>query len=123
MPDTKSDEPKDFKAIMLSSTFNDLKEHRARVIEAIQKLGYAPRVMEFSGAQAEADVIDTSLAMVRDAFAYVCVISHRYGQTPVDPERNPDRLSLTELEFNEAARLGRRILLFIMSDELSLIHI
>lgn len=117
MPDTKSDEPKDFKAIMLSSTFNDLKEHRARVIEAIQKLGYAPRVMEFSGAQAEADVIDTSLAMVRDAFAYVCVISHRYGQILVDPERNPDRLSLTELEFNEAARLGRRILLFIMSDE------
>ncbi|WP_338695366.1 tetratricopeptide repeat protein [Bradyrhizobium sp. 26S5] len=117
MPDTTPYLPKDFKAIMLSSTFTDLKEHRARAIQAIQKLGYMPRVMEFSGAQAEADVIDTSLAMVRDAVAYIGVISLKYGQTPVDPGRNPDQLSVTELEFNEAMRLGRPIVLFIMSDE------
>jgi len=40
-----------------------------------------------------------------------------YGQTPVDPDRNPDRLSITELEFNEAVRLGRPRLLFIMGDD------
>jgi hypothetical protein len=51
---------------MLSSTFTDLREHRQRAIEA-SKLGYMPGVMEHSGAQAEADVIDTSLQMVRDA--------------------------------------------------------
>ncbi len=110
-------EPKDYKAIMLSSTFTDLKEHRQRAIEVIQKLGYMPRVMEFSGAQAEADVIDTSLRMVRDAAAYDGVISLKYGQTPTDQDRNPNGLSVTELEFNEAVRLDRPIVLFIMGDE------
>ena len=38
---------------MLSSTFTDLKEHRQRAIEVIQHVGYLPRVMEYSGAQAE----------------------------------------------------------------------
>jgi tetratricopeptide (TPR) repeat protein len=110
-------EPKNYGAIMLSSTFTDLKEHRQRAIEVIQKLGYFPRVMEFSGAQAESDVIDVSLQMVRDAVAYVGVISLKYGQTPVDPVRNPKKLSVTELEFNEAMRLGRPIVLFIMGEE------
>jgi tetratricopeptide (TPR) repeat protein len=110
-------EPKTFRAIMLSSTFTDLKEHRARAIQAIQKLGYMARVMEHSGAQAEADVIDTSLTMVRDAIAYVAVLSHKYGQTPIDTVRNPNHLSITELEFNEAKRLNRPILLFIMGDD------
>ncbi len=45
------------------------------------------------------------------------MIGHKYGQTPHDPTRNPDRLSVTELEFNEARRLGRPILLFVMGDD------
>ena len=110
-------QPKDYKAIMLSSTFTDLKEHRQRAIEAISKLGYMPKVMEHSGAQAEANVIYTSLAMVRDAAAYIGVISLKYGQTPPDEKRNPNQLSVTELEFNEAMRLGRPIVLFIIGEE------
>jgi hypothetical protein len=42
------------------------------------------------------------------------VISHKYGQVPEDPKRNPDNLSLTELEFLAARDLGRPVLLFIM---------
>jgi Domain of unknown function (DUF4062) len=110
-------DPKNYKAIMLSSTFTDLREHRQRAIEAIVKFGYVPRVMEFSGARADADVIDTSLQMVRDAAAYVGIIGLKYGQTPSDGSRNPDELSVTELEFNEAMRLGKPIILFIMSDK------
>jgi tetratricopeptide (TPR) repeat protein len=110
-------EPKNFRAIMLSSTFTDLKQHRQKVIDAIGKLDYMPRVMEHSGARAAADVIESSLNMVRDSVAYFCIISLKYGQTPVDPVRNPKRLSITELEFNEAVRLGRPIILFIMGDE------
>jgi tetratricopeptide (TPR) repeat protein len=102
---------------MLSSTFTDLKEHRQKAIEAISKLGYLPKVMEHTGAGAGADVIESSLNMVRDSVAYVGVISLKYGQTPLDPDRNPNRLSITELEFNEAIRLNRPILLFIMGDE------
>lgn len=110
-------EPKNYRAIMLSSTFTDLKEHRQRAIEAISKLGYVPKVMEHTGAHAGSDVIESSLNMVRDSVAYVCVIGLKYGQAPFDADRNPDRLSITELEFNEAMRLGRPIVLFIMGHE------
>jgi hypothetical protein len=63
------------------------------------------------------DVIESSLQMVRDSAAYIGVISLKYGQTPECSIRNPDKLSITELEFNEAQRLGRPVLLFIMGDK------
>lgn len=102
---------------MVSSTFTDLREHRAKAIAAIIRAQFRPEMMEFSSANAKRDVIDTSLKMVRDAAAYVGVISHRYGQIPESADRNPHNLSLTELEFDEATKLGRPILLFIMSDD------
>jgi Domain of unknown function (DUF4062) len=114
-------EPKNYRAIMLSSTFTDLQEHRQQVRDVILKLGYKPEDMESHGAHAEGDVIESSLQMVRDSAAYVGIISHKYGQTPFDPELNPSGLSITELEFNEAMRLNRPILLFIMSDKHPLI--
>jgi Domain of unknown function (DUF4062) len=109
-------EPKSYPAIMVSSTFTDLEEHRRKVIEAIQRFGYRADVMEYGVPRADVDVIDSSLKMVRDSAAYVCVISLKYGQTPFCPQRNPDRLSITELEFNEAMRLERAILLFVMGE-------
>lgn len=108
------DEPKSYLGIMVSSTFSDLKEHRQKVIESIQKHGFKANVMEHDGARADVDVIDSSLNMVRDSAAYISVISRKYGQTPESPDRNADHLSLTELEFNIAMELGRPILLFIM---------
>jgi tetratricopeptide (TPR) repeat protein len=110
-------EPKLYRGIMVSSTFTDLEAHRSEVIEAIQRFGFFPNVMEYSGARSDADVIDASLRMVRDSVAYLCVIGHKYGQTPVDAERNPKGLSITELEFNEARRLGKPTLLFLMADD------
>jgi hypothetical protein len=62
-------------------------------------------------------MIQSSLSMVHDAAAYIGVISHRYGQIPEDQARNPTGLSITELEFNAAAELGRPILLFIMGEK------
>lgn len=61
-------------------------------------------------------MLDASLKKVRDAAAYVGIISHLYGQVP-ETELNPNRLSLTELEFREARRLNRPILIFIMGTE------
>ncbi len=104
-------EPKLYRAIMVSSTFTDLEAHRREVIDAIHRFGFHANVMEYSGARSDADVIDTSLRMVRESAAYLCVIGHKYGQAPVDADRNPDGLSITELEFNEARRLGRPIVL------------
>src|SRR5205085_352227 len=71
-------------------------------------------VMEHDDAKVSHDVIDSSLNMVRDSAAYVLLIGSRYGQTPKDAHRNPNDVSITELEFDEAQRLGRPTLLFVM---------
>ena len=101
---------------MVSSTFTDLQEHRAALIDSIHSHKLHANVMENDSARL-VDIIDSSLQMVRDSAAYIGVISLKYGQTPECPKRNPSQLSITELEFNEAQRLGRPILLYIMDDE------
>jgi hypothetical protein len=103
---------------MVSSTFTDLKEHRTALIEAINRQKLTDVAMENDTAKAFGDVIDSSLRMVQDGSAYIGVISRKYGQTESCLLRNPENLSLTELEFNEAQRLDRPILLFIMGDHL-----
>ncbi len=110
-----SHSPRLYHGVMISSTFTDLEHHRAALIQALKGEGLTDLAMENDSAKV-VDVIDSSLQMVRDASAYVALISHTYGQTPVCPDRNPQKLSITELEFNEAQRLDRPILLFIMDD-------
>jgi hypothetical protein len=94
-----------------------LKEHRAALIRALNEHGLHPKVMEYDSAKPVGDVIDSSLQMVRDSAAYILVISQKYGQTPECSTRNPNKLSITELEFNEAQQLNRPTLLYIMGDE------
>jgi hypothetical protein len=109
--------PRQYLGVMVSSTFWHLEQHRAKLMNAISGQGLHPVAMEQDAALPAGTVIDSSLAKVRDAAAYVGVISFRYGQVPEDDNLNPARLSLTELEFREARRLDRPILIFIMSSE------
>ena len=102
--------------VMVSSTFTDLQEHRAALIDSIHSHKLHANVMENDSARL-VDIIESSLQMVRDSAAYIGVISLKYGQMPECPKRNPGHLSITELEFNEAQRLGRPILLYVMDDD------
>lgn len=72
--------------------------------------------MELDSALPAGTVLDSSLRKVRDASAYVGIISHKYGTVP-DCDANPDELSLTHLEYREAVKLGRPILIFIMGED------
>ncbi len=117
MPNNISHPSRPVPQVMVSSTFLDLKDHRAAMIQAIRDHKLHANVMEHHGAKPGHDVVDSSLQMVRDSAAYILVISLKHGQTPECPDRNPDQLSITELEFNEAQRLERPILLFIMGDD------
>jgi tetratricopeptide (TPR) repeat protein len=109
--------PRQFLGVTVSSTFEDLKEHRAALMKAIHAHGMHALGMEDDGAKPGLDLIDSSLQFVREGSAYVGVLSHRYGKTPECEERNPQELSITELEFSEAQRLGRPIVLFLMADD------
>ncbi len=116
MPLGSSHRPRPVPQVMVSSTFTDLHEHRAALIDAIHAHKLHANAMENDAARL-VDVIESSLQMVRDSAAYIGVIGLKCGQTPESPTRNSDKLSITELEFNEAQRLGRPILLFIMGDD------
>lgn len=117
MPKNISNKPRSIPQVMVSSTFTDLVEHREALIRAIHKHKLHANVMEHDDARLHGDMIDSSLQMVRDSAAYLLIVSHKYGQTPVHAERNPGQVSITELEFDEAQRLGRPTLLFVMSDK------
>ncbi|MGW6934198.1 DUF4062 domain-containing protein [Lentzea sp. NPDC054927] len=105
--------PRQYPGVMVSSTFADLREHRAALMSAIQGQQLHAVAMESDSARL-ATVVESSLEKVRDAAAYIAIIGRRYGAVP-DGSANPDGLSLTHLEFREAVRLGRPILVFIMS--------
>jgi len=108
--------PRQYPGVMVSSTFNDLERHRAALVKAIEAREMHAVAME-QDAALPITVIDSSLGKVRAAAAYIGLISHRYGNVPNSAELNPDGLSLTELEFREARRLGRPMLIFIMGSE------
>ena len=116
MPSDTTHPPRAVPQIMISSTFTDLQEHRQALIATLHQNHLHANVMENDSAKL-LDVIDSSLEMVRESAAYIGVIGLKYGQTPKCPRRNPDELSITELEFAEAVRLERPILLFIMGQD------
>jgi hypothetical protein len=70
-------------SIFVSSTFADLLHHRQLVREAIGRLEYESRAMEFFGALPETPK-EECLRLVRSANAYVGIFAMRYGF--VDPE-------------------------------------
>ncbi|MFI7601507.1 DUF4062 domain-containing protein [Actinoplanes sp. NPDC049681] len=108
--------PRRYLGVVVSSTFRFLQQHRAVLIKAVEGQGLHAVAMEQDAALPATTVVDASLQKVRDAAAYVGIVSHRYGEIP-ESERNPERLSLTELEFREARRLDRPMLIFIMGDD------
>jgi hypothetical protein len=104
-------------SVMVSSTYTELADHRKAVREAMPGLRLLPVAMEYDAALPDADLIDASLSKVNGSDAYVGLISYRYGQRPECKTRNPDKLSLTELEFRRGVDREIPICMFIMHPE------
>jgi hypothetical protein len=98
--------------VYLSSTFKDLHEHRSCVAKVLAKAGYHVIRMEDYPARA----MHTKAACqsdVAECHIYLGIFAWRYGYIPDDD--NPERKSITELEY-EAAVPDKR-LLFLLKDE------
>jgi tetratricopeptide (TPR) repeat protein len=100
--------------VMLSSTFRDLKDHRKVVLDTMPSYDLLPVAMEYDAALPADSLISASLKKVEQSGAYVGIIGIRYGQIPDSPH-NPEKLSLTELEFRLAAKLDKPTCMFLMS--------
>ena len=102
------------RSIYVSSTFADLEDHRAALKLALEKADYAVACMEAYPAFDERP-LDKCLADVARADGYVLLVAHRYGHRP--EEGNPERKSITQLEYEEACRTGKRPLVFTIEPD------
>jgi hypothetical protein len=98
--------------IYLSSTYEDLKDYRGAVFETLRKAGHHVIGMEDYVATDQRP-IDECLLDVEKADLYVGLFAFRYGYVPPPHHKNPDGLSITELEFRHAEALKKPCLTFI----------
>src|ERR1035441_8065085 len=97
--------------VFIGSTFEDLQPHRGAVLESLHRLELAIVGMEYFGSQSEAPVV-TRLAAVARCHAYVGIFAMRYGS--IDPVHGK---SITQLEYEEAQRLGLPSLIYLLDEE------
>ena len=102
--------------IYLSSTYEDLKDYRRAVFEALRKIGHDVIAMEDYVATDQRPV-QKCLDDVANVDIIVGLFGFRYGYVPPPEHNNPEGLSITELELREAERLGKPCLPFVVSDE------
>lgn len=104
--------------IYLSSTYEDLKDYRRVLFEALRKSGYDVIAMEDYVASDQRPV-DKCLKDVERADLYVGLFAFRYGYVPPSHHNNPDSLSITELEFRHALARNKPCLTFVVDEHTS----
>jgi tetratricopeptide (TPR) repeat protein len=97
--------------VFLSSTYNDLIEHRRAAHDALEQLGLHVIWMESFGARPE-DSTKACLKEVEESDLFVGIYAHRYGYIPKD-----SAVSITEQEFDHAQKLSKPIFGFIVNEE------
>jgi hypothetical protein len=97
--------------VFLSSTYRDLVAHRKAVTDALERLGQQAGRMEVFGARPD-EPMQASLTEVDDCDVFVGVYAHRYGFIPAG-----SAVSITEAEFDCAARLKKPLFCFIVDDD------
>jgi hypothetical protein len=100
--------------VYVSSTYRDLREHRAAVDRALRRMGHDVIGMEQYVAEGGRP-LQRCLADVRLADVYVLILAWRYGYVPTTD--NPEALSITELEYRQAVANGKPILGFMLAPD------
>ena len=97
--------------IFVSSTFEDLRDHRTAVEHSLHRIEAVVRGMEFFGSR-PGRPREECLAEVRKCRVYIGIFGTRYGS--IDPQ---SQLSLTHLEYLEAQRIGIPTLIYLLDEE------
>lgn len=97
-------------SVFISSTSQDLRDHRSAVREALLDHGYHPIDMADFGARDDG-ATSACLEEVADADLFVGIYAWRYGFIPPGSST-----SITEQEYDEAQRLGKPCFCFTIDD-------
>lgn len=102
------------KSVYISSTHEDLKDHRNAVAEVLRNCSYNVDAMEKYPARDDRPKA-ASEADASNCDIYVGIFAWRYGYVPT--EDNPEGKSITELEFLAAGRAQKPRLIFLLADD------
>lgn len=97
--------------VFISSTFEDLKNHREAVYVALRRLGHESVAVE-AWAATDQPPVERSLADLRASDVAVFLVAWRYGYIPAG-----EQYSVTELEYRAARDAGMPCLVFLTSDD------
>jgi|AntRauTorcE11898_2_1112593.scaffolds.fasta_scaffold02295_3 hypothetical protein len=99
------------KTIFISSTYEDLKEHRSQIWELLENYDVHVNGMEKFGARKETP-LETCLNEVERSDIYVGVISFRFGS--IEPKTGK---SYTQLEYEKALELDKELLIYLVDEK------
>jgi formylglycine-generating enzyme required for sulfatase activity len=102
--------------IYISSTSEDLREHRRAVIQALRWAQHDVGAMEDYVADNRRP-LDKCLEDVAESEIYIGIIAWRYGYVP--KEGNPKHQSITECEYRKAVACKKSPLMFLLNDAAS----
>lgn len=95
--------------VFVSSTFADLQEERANVIQTLMEMDCIPAGMELFPAMDD-DQLSFIKSVINDCDYYILIIGNRYGSEAAEG------ISYTEAEYDYAIAEGLPVLAFIHSD-------
>jgi|GEM_PF-961498 len=97
--------------VFLSSTYNDLIEHRKAAYDALERIGQEVGRMEIFGARAEEATI-VSLGQLEKSDFVIGIYAHRYGFIPEGSD-----ISITEQEYLQAKSKSKPVLCFVVDED------
>lgn len=97
--------------IFVSSTFEDLKHERNRVIQGILEMGHIPVGMEMFSA-GDDEQWEVIARHIEESDYYVVIVAHRYGSAT-------GKLSYTRKEYEYAVKCGVPVLGFVIDPNAS----
>jgi hypothetical protein len=99
--------------IYLSSTLEDLREHRETVAMSLRSMGHDVLGMEQYTAE-DIRPLDRCLADVQSSDVHVVMAAWRYGFIPTDAVNRKRKRSITELEYETALEHKIAVLAFLL---------
>ncbi|MGD0899158.1 MAG: DUF4062 domain-containing protein [Thermoguttaceae bacterium] len=108
--------------VFISSTSEDMENHRSSAKDAALRAGFLPRMMEYFPASGEHPPLRACLAKISGsesegpADVLVVIVAHRYGWVPQE-QRDSERKSITWLECEKAKDDGKEILAFLVNEK------
>ncbi len=102
--------------IFLSSTSDDLTEHRLRVAHAVESLRQHPVRMGTFAAEPGVP-LEVCREKASSADALVVILAHRYGWVPSEDEGGDGKKSITWYEVEAARAAGKPVFAFLVDPE------